>query len=227
MAVDRLGEGAEIRTEEGSFFGRDGTERSGTIYRVGNIATFGVSPTESGALLPVGEGRLQAWREGGEATGAALAAGTADARMGLYLHEGRTKRIEEREPKTVSDILEAGGTVGYVILACGALALVLMVLRVIGLSAAGAGASAVDAAVKAVSEGRLADAAKAVETAKGSPARVVARLTQNLDLPRNSLEDVASEALLQETPRVERFGSAILVIAAVRRCSASSAPSPA
>lgn len=213
-AATAVADGARIRTRAGSWFALDGTQVEGTLVEVGRIATYGVAGTSSVALLPVGEGRLQAYREGGS-TGAALTSGAPAPSMGLYLHEGRTKRIEERDPKTVEDILEAGGTVGYVIVGIGVLALLLAFARLFTLVAAGRDRRAVDVAFDAIEEGRIAEALRMLDGRIGTSARVLAAMLPRLESPRKALEDIANEAILRETPRVERFGSAILVIAAV------------
>lgn len=215
IADQTLADGAQVRAGEGSWFARDGAEVSGELVRVGNVATFGVRDGEGAALVPAGEHRLQAWREGGGATGVALVEGRTPETMGLYLHEGRTKRIDERPPKTLSDVLEAGGVVGYVIVVLGLLAALLMVLRAIVLARAGRGSDALEQALELVEHGKVAEARTRAERAGGTAARVVARMLDRVHDGRAIVEDVANETLLQETPRVERFGAAILVIAAV------------
>lgn len=215
VAADRVVEAGRVRAVEGTWFAADGTEVTGRQVLVGNIATFGVVGGAAEALVPTGREQLQGWRDGGGATGDALVADRTEPVMGLFLHEGRTKRIDERDPKTLQDILEAGGLVGYVILGLGALAILLMLARIGTLAAAGGGRRATDAAIAALARGDRKAALDAVAGQAGSGPRVVARLIPELDRPREALEDVASEALLLETPRIERFGSSILVVAAV------------
>ncbi|MCB9679852.1 MAG: MotA/TolQ/ExbB proton channel family protein [Alphaproteobacteria bacterium] len=214
-ASDRVALGRQVRLDTGAWFGHDGAEVQGDLVRVGNIATFGRTAGASVALLPAGEGRLQAWREGGGATGDVLAQGGQGPTMGLFLHEGRTKRIDEREPKTWADIFEAGGVVGYVILGLGALAGVLIVLRMLTLWTAGRGDGKVEAALAALESGRADEARSLLASARGAAANVVGRMLPHLEQRRETLEDLANEALLREAPRIERFGSAILVAAAV------------
>ncbi|MCB9663020.1 MAG: MotA/TolQ/ExbB proton channel family protein [Alphaproteobacteria bacterium] len=211
----RIAQGGQVRWVDGAFFGPDGTRLEGELALVGNVATFGRAGAEAYALVPVGEGHLHAWREGGGATGTALADGRAEPAMGIYLHEGRTKRIEERAEKSLGDVLAAGGVVGYVILVLGAGAFVLILLRIVLLLRAARGAREVDEALVALAQGEVAQARALVGGGAGSAPRVVRDL---LEVPAHghaALEDVANAALLREQPLVERFGAAILVIAAV------------
>ncbi|MGC6493825.1 MAG: MotA/TolQ/ExbB proton channel family protein [Myxococcota bacterium] len=208
-------EGGQIRVVNDSWFASDGAETAGEVVRVGNVASFGRTDAETAALVPQGLGRFQVWRDGGGATGADLLSGAVKPTMGLFLHEGRAKRVDERPPKTMGDILEAGGTVGYVILALGVLAVVLMAARAATLMRASRGAASVAAVVAALEGGERTKATSTATTGGGSAGRVMAALVPHLDRPRGELEDVASEAILRETPLIERFGAAILVVAAV------------
>jgi biopolymer transport protein ExbB len=210
-----IGEGSQVRVLDGSWYGTDGNEENGRVVRVGNIASFGLGADGATALVPQGQGRFQGWRNGGGETGAALSAGTPQAAMGLFLHEGRAKRVDERPPKTLDDILEAGGTVGYVILGLGALAVVLMLLRALTLATNGRGADGIAAVLAALYAGDRRQALSKAQATPGSVGRVMASLVPHLDRPRAELEDVASEALLREAPILVRFGAPILVIAAV------------
>lgn len=215
-AASRVEQGGQVRKEAGQFFDQAGNAVKGDLVKVGEVATFGVSGDTAYALVPVGEDRLQAWRQGGGATGLALSSGSASPSMGLYLHEGRTKRIDEAPPKTLQDVLDAGGVVGWVILALGALALLMMLARVMVLRSAEAGQKAVAKALKQVGDGSASlKTVESLQVTGGVSAMVLARLLPNLHRDRDSLEDLAQEALLEQTPRVERFGAAILVVAAV------------
>jgi biopolymer transport protein ExbB len=214
-ATKRLREGGTVAKTQGTWFDAEGVEHTGDVFLVGEIATYGVADGKGAALIPVGEGRLQGWREGGGTTGEALAAGQTTRDVGLFLHEGRTKRLVDRPPKTLSDILEAGGLVGYVILFLGGVALLLMALRALSLRSAGQGRELATAAVQHIERGEIDEAIATCKGSEGVPTRVVSLLLPHLEQDRSSLADRASEALLREAPRIDRFGTAILVIAAV------------
>jgi len=213
--IARIDVSGAIRTRDGAFFDAGGTEREGTVVEVGQIATFGVVGDEAHALLPVGEDRLQAWREGGGATGLALTSGRTEPTMSLWLHEGRKGRIEDKPPKGFDHVVEAGGTVGVVIMGLGLIAAVLIVLRAVLLVTLSRGEAKVDAAVQAVLRGEVAEAQSAVADPNSAPTRVVAALLPAIGRPRGAMEDVANEAILQEMPRIERFETTILVAAAI------------
>ena len=213
-AASRIGELGEIKVEEGTFFDAKGAAVKGKLLRVGEIATYGLAATNT-ALVPVGDGTLRAWSNGGGATADALLAKQKPATMGLFLHEGREKRIEEPHVRTWDEMRLEAGWVGNGILSLGAASLVLIVLRVLGLLLASRGASITDKAIDLVARGRADDAARLLATAKGSAPRVVSRLMAHLDAGRGALEDLAREALITEQPRIERFGSTIVVIATV------------
>src|SRR5690606_7235467 len=101
------------------------------------------------------------------------------------------------------------------ILTLGVVACLLMALRVVVLSLSGRGDAAVDDALAALQEGRVSEARMRVGTGNGAAPRVVRDLLEQSESARAALEDVANAALLREQPVVDRFGAAILVIAAV------------
>lgn len=214
-AAARIGALGAVTVEEGTFFDAQGTAVKGKLLRAGEIATWGLGPTANVALVPVGDGTLRAWSQGGGETAEVLLAKRTAPTMGLFLHEGRDKRVEEPHVRTWEETRHEAGWVGNAILALGAVALVLVVLRVLSLLLAARGMKAVDQAIDLVAKGRADDAARLLATARGSAPRVVSRLMAHLGAGRGALEDLAREALLTEAPRIERFGSTIVVIATV------------
>ncbi|MCB9796928.1 MAG: MotA/TolQ/ExbB proton channel family protein [Alphaproteobacteria bacterium] len=111
--------------------------------------------------------------------------------------------------------MEGGGAVGWIIAGLGVVAVLLSLFRlaVLGGSAGDADALLVQV-LPLLREGRRAEALAILGSGKAA-GRVMAGVVENLDRGREALEDVAMEGLLRETPRLERFGAAILVIAAV------------
>ncbi|MFT4628579.1 MAG: biopolymer transport protein ExbB [Myxococcota bacterium] len=209
----RLAEGGAVRTEAGAFFLVDGTEVQGELIRVGQIATYGVSSRGAGTLVPVGDGRLQL-RDGPAGAARALAAGRHPDTLGVFLHEGTERRIEEAAEQTWSAWLEAAGVVGLVIVALGVAGSLLAAFRMLGLMVAGRGGALVARIAARLDAGELGEARAAVSSGSNPTARVVRSLLGSAR-PRTALDDVAAEAILAETPAIERFGRAILVIAAV------------
>ena len=180
QAAEGLRDGGQVREGPGSFFDLQGTERTGTLVQFGEVAAYGIDGEVAGPLAPAGDGKLKLWEQD-----ARIAEGV-DGTLGVFLFEDLAKPIQERKEKTLDDILDGGGVVGWIILGLGALALVLGGVRLLILSGAG----------------------KATR-------RMVAAIQEQAGSPRNTLEDVAAEVVHREIPKLERFGSAILVIAAV------------
>ncbi|MCB9741420.1 MAG: MotA/TolQ/ExbB proton channel family protein [Alphaproteobacteria bacterium] len=215
-AAARITAGNQVRREPGAFFLRDGSQAKGSVLRVGNIGAIGVADNAAGTLAPSGEGTLQLWPEEGAAAPAkAWAQGQAPETVGLFLYESLEKRVEERPEKTLATLMEGGGAVGWIIAGLGVVAVLLSLFRlaVLGGSAGDADALLVQV-LPLLREGRRAEALAILGSGKAA-GRVMAGVVENLDRGREALEDVAMEGLLRETPRLERFGAAILVIAAV------------
>ncbi len=216
-AATLLGQLSSLRSEPGKFFLADGTEVSGTLVRLGNVAVYGVSDAGSGALAPAGGGAFKLWREPASDAAQALAKGEMPATLPLFLFENATAAVSEPEKKTLWNEMQKGGPIGYVILVLGAIALLLAALRALFLSQAGAAVQPTieAAAPPLVRQHRINEAIDAVKQRKGSAARVVTAALRNLDREREHLEDIISEAILHESTRLNRFGSAIMMIAAV------------
>ncbi len=207
------GEASTVGVSEGSWFLPSGERVEGQLVRVGRIATFGVAD-QAGALIPVGEGKLQLRNTEASATARALASGGRPQPLGLFAYEDTGKRIDEAAPKTWMTTLKAGGIVGLVVLVLGAIGVLLAALRAVGLASAGRGSRAVHTALEQLEQGQWDAALATVRRAPGAGARVLAAMLP-VGPDRSRLEDRAAEALLTETPHIERFAAAILVIAAV------------
>lgn len=208
---------SQVRKAPGSFFLADGTEVKGEIIRFGNVAAFGVSAQGSGALAPAGGGRFRLWNAPASAeTAQALAAGQSPAVLRAFLYENVNAAVAEPEVKTFWKEMQKGGLIGYIILALGAVAMLLVVLRAIFLQQAGASIGAIlDAITPAVKAHKIDEAIAAAKRFKGSAARVVTAALRNVDRDREHLEDIVSESILHESTHLSRFGSVITMIAAV------------
>jgi biopolymer transport protein ExbB len=216
-SVELLRQYATVRKEPGSFFTLDGKKVDGTVVRVGQIAAYGVSDGAAGALAPAGEERLKLWPEGDSAeTARALAGAGAPERLKLFLFESLEKAAEKPHEKTLNDVMKAGGPIGYVIVIVGLLALLMAIARVVllGRAAANTG-SLVSAIAPLVRQRNLEVAVQRVRQAKSSAGRVLEATLQSLHRPREQLDDIISEAVLREQPTLDRFGTAILIAAAV------------
>ncbi len=216
LADRLLAAGARVAVEEGAFFLADGRQTEGRIVRVGRVAAYGLAGDAAGALAPAGEGRLKLWDRDAAATARALAAGQAPQTLAVFVYDDPGKRIEPKHERGVVETIEAGGVIAWVIVGLGAVALVLVLLRLMTLVLTGAGGRRLSTRVaELVATGRLDEALALARRARGAMARVLRVTVGNLDRERAALEDLTSEALLAEAPRLDRFGAAITVSAAV------------
>ena len=216
LGQDLLRKLSSVRTENGEFYLQSGQEVSGEILRFGNIAAYGKSAQGGGALAPAGGGRLKVWQDATGASAEALFAGQSPEVLDIFLFESLNTAIESKPEKTVLSIIQSGGAIGWVIVALGGLALLLIVLRILFLrSASKTGDKMVRKVGALVQEGKIDEALDTCNARKGATARVLAAALRNLDRDREHMEDVVSEAILHEQEHLNRFGAFILVIAAV------------
>lgn len=204
------------RSEKGSFFLPDGTQVEGTIVYVGNVAAYGVSDRGAGALAPAGDGRLRLWSKPSAASALALAAGEQPDTLEIFLYENLERNVEEKQEKTWQQILEDGGAVGWVIVALGVLGVLLVIWRVLFLLFQVAGMTKlVDRVDAALARGDIDGARTVCARGRGAASRVLEATVGALGRQREEVEDVIAEALLHETPGIERFSSSVTVFAAV------------
>jgi biopolymer transport protein ExbB len=130
------------------------------------------------------------------------------------LYENLDKRMEEQPAKTLGQVMQGGGVVGWIIMGLGIAAFLITGIRLVILRGAGKPGELADAVCKALEAGDMKGAIQAAQAA-GAASRVAQAVLAARGMAREQIEDLASEALLRETPRLERLGPAILVIAAV------------
>ncbi|MFT5684032.1 MAG: biopolymer transport protein ExbB [Myxococcota bacterium] len=215
-AADILTQSAQIQVTDGDFFLPDGSRVDGKRIQVGQIGAYGVSDQGSGALLPIGEGRLQLRLEtSGESEAAALLAGQRPESLGIFLLESLDKPVSERVEQTFGEWMDGGGVVGVVIMGLGVLALILSVVRFFLLLAAGRGGSLAEMVTEHVRRSEPQQALALCKKQQTPISRVLESVLTASDREREALQDTASEALLFELPTIERFGSTIIIVAAV------------
>ena len=206
-----------IEVTKAPFYLNDGTEKLGTVVKVGNIARFGVDGQNAGALVPAGDNKFKLYDEPTAVeTAKALAAGKMPETLHIFIFENSTKEIEDKTEKTIYSVINSGGIIGWVIMGLGAFGLLLALLRFFFLmgsnSATGPLAKATLIQLK---EGGQEQALTFLKTKKGATARVLKATIRNLEGDREHVEDVVMESIMHESSRLDRFGSAIMVIAAV------------
>jgi len=215
-ARELLDELSSVRSEAGAFYDRDGSRVEGTIVHFGDVAAYGVADEVAGALAPAGGGELKIWEEPAPAVARAMAAGTMPPTLGLFVYQSLDEAVSGTGDKTVLDIIRSGGVIAWVIVGLGGIAVLLILARIVFLKRASASTrQIVDAVGGKVREHDLEGALEVCQARKGSTAAVVASALRNIEREREQLDDIINEAILHESTHLERFGSLILVIAAV------------
>jgi len=208
---------SSIRNSKGKFYLPNGKPVEADIVKVGNIAAYGIAKEAAGALAPAGEGKYKLWNSADASDDAkALHSGSSTERLNIFIFENLDKEVEFKKEKTVMDTVKAGGVIGYIILVLGLFGLLLIALRVMLLSKSG---SRVEKLTKTVVEklntSGVADAQEAIKGYKGSTARVLKATLRNITRDREHIEDIVMENILNESSAIDKFGSFVLVIAAV------------
>ena len=207
---------AQVRKTSGSFFLLDGTKVEGEIILVGNIARFGYTKDIATALVPAGNGLFKAWTQPAYDTARALYDNKSLESATLFVFESSDKEIDAGVTKSVLDVINSGGAIGWVIVVLGLGALLLMGLRIGFLRNADSNTVEIRAkVVGALLEKDEKEALKVCKASKGATARVLAATIRNINKEREHLEDIVAEAVLHESGFLDRFGTAIMVIAAV------------
>ena len=215
---------ASVHKEKGDFHLLDGSKVSGDIIHFGNVARFGLSEQNGelvgGMLAPAGEGLFKLWGQDNQALGLdtaiALNSQTQPKTVQLFLIENPNAAVNPQVEKTVLDVLKSGGMIGYIIVVFGLVALFMVFARAMFLRRASHASAGVLAAVRpAISEGDISKAMHISHEFEGATSRVVRATVRNLDRDREHLEDIVSESILHESEHLDRFGTTILVLAAV------------
>jgi biopolymer transport protein ExbB len=208
---------SSMHSEEGQFYLLDGTSTRGEIVKVGNIAAYGVSAKQSGALAPAGNGEYKLWnRPGSTDDSKALYGREMPEMLDIFIYENIDKDVEYQAEKTYGDVMESGGVIGYVILGLGISGLLLLLARVLFLLRAGSRVRRITALVyEKIEGGKASEAYDAIKEFKGSTARVIRATLRNITSDREHIEDIITENILNENRALDRFANFILVIAAV------------
>lgn len=216
QALSLIHELGAIQTKPGNFFLENGKQTQGTIIHLGNIAAYGISDEGSGTLVPAGGGDFKIWKGFGTESAAALSKNQQPDLLQLFLFESRTNAIDEIREKTVMDIINSGGPIGWVIVVLGAFAAFLVLLRAYLLRSNSANTKQLsDQILHQLAEGNLDAAKKSCEDNSSAISRVLHYTLRHLKDDRDHMEGIVYEAILQESGPLDRFGSAILVIASI------------
>jgi biopolymer transport protein ExbB len=216
-AVRLMRQGGRLVKTQDKFFLPEGKGIAGAVIHVGDIAAYGVSEQGSGALAPAGEGRLKLWPSPlGTLTARALAAGRHPTKLGMFVYESLDQAAQPKQQRSPIEVVQAGGLVAWIIVSLGILAVLLIAARSVTLWRAATDCPRLLAQLQPLLGAAGRDRAlELCEHSRGAVGRVLRVAVANLDRERSQLEDRVEEAMLAETARLERFGAAINVFAAV------------
>lgn len=216
-SLSMLGSLSSVRTEQDSFFLDDGTQVQGDVTYIGGIAAFGVTPRFGGTLAPAGEGRLRLVdSETFEVAEQLVTRAAAPTTLPLFIYDSLDNAVDTDSGQSFSDTVEGGGLIGQVILGIGAVAVLLILLRVgILMTTARGRRGTVGELLDHVRAKDLSRAQEVADSIGGALGRVIRATVRGLRADPGKIEDVISESVLNEQPRLERFRSALSVFAAV------------
>jgi biopolymer transport protein ExbB len=207
---------SSIRIEDGEFYLKDGSSKKATLVKIGNIATYGISDSIASALVPAGDKKLKIWADTtASETARALATNTKVDTLNIFIYEDANKEIGDKEEKTVLDIINSAGIIGWVIVALGVLGLLFLVLRVFFLLSNSGSESLPTQTLQNLVKNGVENTLEFLKPKKGSNARVLKATVRNIERDREHIEDIISESIMHESTRLDKLSSIILVIAAV------------
>lgn len=217
LSIRLYGELSSLRNEKGEFYLPDGKKVKGDIVKVGNVAAYGISKMAAGALAPAGDSAYKLWNAVGSSDDAkAMFAKEKSDTIDIFVYENLDKEVDYVKEKTIEDTLEDGGIIGYITFGLGIFGLVLLGLRAINLIQASSNVNEITSiVVEKVQSGKINEALEAIKKYEGSTARVIKSALRNIDKDREHIEDVIMENILNESSQIDKFGSFVLVIAAV------------
>lgn len=214
-AATKLREANAVGWREDTFFLPDGRRVEGRVYALGQVAAWGVAEGAAGALGPAGDGRLKLRKEFGEATATALAAGQAPARLEVQLYEPERTAEETEKTGGLRQVLHDAGTMGQVLFALGCVSASLVLVRALTLLFARRGGMPLVTAVTSWVERGEVERARTLLGGRRSPtARVLGAILDGHGRPAEEQDRIVDEAILRETPTIDRFASALVVITA-------------
>ncbi|SEF64128.1 MotA/TolQ/ExbB proton channel family protein [Nitrosomonas ureae] len=205
-----------IQTKTGHFFLANGKQVEGSVIHLGNIAAYGISDGGSGSLVPAGGGDFKVWKNAGAENATVLSNNEQPDVLQLYLFESRTSSIDESPEKTLIGIIDSGGPIGWIIVILGGLAVLLVLIRAHLLRTNSANTQQLTEQILGeLASGDLEVAKKSCEDNSSAIGRVLHYTLRHLKDDRDHMEGIVYEAILQESSPLDRFGTAILVIASV------------
>ncbi len=214
-ATTELAKATEIEKQPGVFYSKDGEEKQGTIVKLGPVARFAEINGEVAALYPSGEGTFRVWKWL-DSEASMLANQQVPATLSFFLYENPDKEFTAQKEKSFMDVMNAGGLIGWIIVAMGIFALLISVVRFLLLQKAQArNQNFIISALRKVEAGEVEEAQHILLQQNNAVARVLNKTISFLKSEPSKVEDGIMEAILKESQLIDRFGVVILVIASV------------
>lgn len=206
-----------IYIKKGTFYLGNGEEVKGNIINIGRIASFGVTDTHSGTLGPIGGGNLKIFTDKTGKTAQQIADKQMPLTLPIFLYESLDKMAEfSSGNKSIEEIIKGGGIIGIVILIIGSIAVILIIARIIFLWNSGrTDKKMLHTIFNQVKKGALKKAISTAAHLPGAIGRVMLSTLQGIAVRAENVEDVISESVLNEQPRLNSFRSILTVFAAV------------
>lgn len=206
---------SSVHEGRGSFFDEQGREVEGRIVFIGGVAALGAGEDRGGVLVRGVDGVYSL--VDGSAAGAAqrLLDGETLDLVPVYLQRSGGEGRKAAERQSFMSTLKAGGIIAWIILLLGVFALILALERVITLTAASNRSGKLIREVLSAAEKGDFEGVESLPKRRGALARVLNVLLENREASRERLDELAAEAVLKETPRLERFLSILGAVAAV------------
>lgn len=215
-AFDVMERVRSTRKEKGSFFDNSGQLVEGELLHLGQIASYGMSDSARGIVVPAGEGMFKLWQKPEVSVTDNLFAGIEQLQLSIFLYEDRFNAVNAGTDKGMLDYISSGGLVAWIIILLGVVGIVLILIRASFLRYASSASEKILSGIKSyVSKKDIAGALDYCKSYKGSTSRIVSSTLRNLERDRDHLEDIVAESILHESTVLNRFGAIIIVIAAV------------
>lgn len=220
LVFDEMEKTGQVTTFQGPFLGRDGRNRKGSILTVGPFSAAYSTSDETGFL------RYSEARRSFVALSSLPYFGMKRNLENYIRGESRAvyfdpsggsalKRVSHRS--TLKDKVKKGGFLVWPILGIGAVAILIVLERLVFLQRVHANADRLMGKFnKLAADGDWTGCRRILETRKGRPVYNVLKAGFSaVDQSRENLENILQEAILKELPRLERFLPALNVMAAV------------
>lgn len=216
VAIEQLTKAQGIHLTQSDFFDQQGVQVQGNRLHLGRIADFSWSDSSNEAhiLVPAGNGEMKSYLTTSKAdlqqqikTGGLLT---------VFLHESSSREYIPKQDKNLSDTMRAAGAIGWVIVILGFITLFMILLRGWMLyQTTKQIKTEAQILIERLTMGPIEEVQSTLEKSSNAFSRLICRLIEKRHLPKEELQDIASEQLLREWSLIDRFGTMILVAASV------------